>query len=75
MMKKIKTLAAFETKTNRVIANKRGEIIRMPDEDYEEVKDLVELLEDLNPAPIAGLGVSVAETIMTVDHGPGRKKK
>jgi hypothetical protein len=71
MMKKVKTKAVFETQAHRVISRRSGEIIRMPDEDYEEVKDLVEIIEE----PAAGLGVSVNETILTVDHGPGKKKK
>lgn len=72
-MKKIKTKGPFITKTNRVIAREAGEIIRMPDEDYEEVKDLVELLEEEKPHK--GLGISVNETIQTVEHGPGSGKK
>lgn len=45
-MKKIKTKGAFETKAHRVISKQPGEIICMPDEDYEEVKDLCEVLEE-----------------------------
>lgn len=48
-MKKIKSKGAFETKTHRVIAREAGEIICMPDEDYEEVKDLCEVLEEEKP--------------------------
>jgi len=44
-MPKVKTLGAFETKTHRVISKGSGEIINMPDEDYEEVRELCELLE------------------------------
>jgi len=82
-MKRVKTKAAFETKAHRVISRRPGEIIRMPDEDYEEVKDMVEVLAESAGAPpgtlIAGLGINVNETIHTVDHGPGtgpgKKKK
>ena len=42
---KVKTLGTFKTKAHRVIAKKAGEIINMPKEDYEEVKDLVEVIE------------------------------
>jgi hypothetical protein len=45
-MKKVRTKSAFITKKNRVIALEANEIIRMPDEDYEEVKDLVDLIEE-----------------------------
>jgi len=48
-MKKIKTKGAFETKANRVISREAGKIIHMPDEDYEEVKDLCEVLEEEKP--------------------------
>jgi len=48
-MKKVKTKAAFKTKAHRVISRGAGEIITMADEDYEEVKDLVELIEDDKP--------------------------
>ena len=48
-MKKIKTKGPFITKANRVISKKAGEIIRIPDADYEEVKDLCEILEDDKP--------------------------
>ena len=82
-MKKVRTKAAFETKAHRVISRKPGEIIRMPDEDYEEVKDLVEVINEPSDQPVgappgtlvAGLGIDVNETIHTIDHGPGKKKK
>lgn len=45
-MKKVKTKGAFETKTHRVISREAGEIICMPDEDYNEVKDLCEVLDE-----------------------------
>lgn len=45
-MKKIKSLKPFKTKAHQVIAREKGEIIIMPDEDYEEVKDLCEVLDD-----------------------------
>lgn len=48
-MKKVKTKGLFETKAHRVISREAGEIIRMPDEDYEEVKDLCEVLEEEKP--------------------------
>lgn len=63
-MKKVKTLGPFETKKSRVISRQAGEIIRMSNEDYEEVKNLVELLEE--PAPIE-LKVSVSENIGVKD--------
>lgn len=47
-MKKIKSLAPFKTKAHSVISRIPGEIIRIPDEDYEEVKDKCELLDDTN---------------------------
>jgi hypothetical protein len=71
-MKKVRTKAAFETRANRVISRGPGEIIRMGDEDIAEVADLVEVIEEAAPP---GLGISVNETIQTVDHGPGKKKK
>lgn len=74
-MKRVKTKAAFETKTSRVISRGPGEIIRMGDEDIAEVNDLVDIIEDESPVLAAGLGISVAEVIQTVDHGPGKKKK
>ena len=48
-MKKVKTKAAFKTKAHRVISRGPGEIITMADEDYEEVKDLVEVLDEDKP--------------------------
>ncbi|MHA1225264.1 MAG: hypothetical protein ACTSPV_00810 [Candidatus Hodarchaeales archaeon] len=45
-MKRVKTKAPFKTKAHRVISRGAGEIINMPDEDYEEVKDLVEVIEE-----------------------------
>jgi len=42
---KVKTKGPFETKAHRVISRAAGETIVMPPEDYEEVKDLVEVLE------------------------------
>lgn len=82
-MKKVKTKSAFETRAHRVVSRKPGEIIQMPDEDYEEVKDLVEVLNETATTPAGappgvlcvGLGINVNETIHTVDHGPGKKKK
>ena len=43
---KVKTKAPFVTKAHRVICKKAGEIINMPEEDYEEVKDKVIVLKD-----------------------------
>ena len=48
-MKKVKTKGSFETKAHRVIAREAGEIIKMPDEDYEEVKDLCEIIKEEKP--------------------------
>jgi len=45
-MKRVKTKEPFITKAHRVICKKPGEIINMPDEDYEEVKDKIELIEE-----------------------------
>jgi len=45
-MKKIKSLAPFKTKAHSVISRMSGEIINIPDEDYEEVKDKCEVLDD-----------------------------
>jgi len=45
-MIKVKTKAPFETKSHRVICKEPGEIIIMPDEDYEEVKDLCEVIHE-----------------------------
>jgi hypothetical protein len=63
MMKKVKTKSAFETRAHRIISRKSGEIIQMPDEDYEEVKDLVEILEDPSPELAAGLKANVSDEI------------
>lgn len=41
---RVKTKEAFITKAHRVISKGAGEIINMPEEDYEEVKDKVILL-------------------------------
>jgi len=42
---KVKTKAPFVTKAHHVICKKAGEIINMPKEDYNEVKDMVEVIE------------------------------
>jgi len=42
---KVKTKGPFETKAHRLISLKAGEVIVMPDEDYEEVKNLCEVIE------------------------------
>ena len=42
---RVKTREAFTTKAHRVISKGAGEIINMPEEDYEEVKDKVILLD------------------------------
>ena len=42
---RVKTKEAFITKAHRVISKGVGEIINMPEEDYEEVKDKVILLD------------------------------
>ena len=42
---RVKTKEAFITKAHRVISKGAGEIINMPEEDYEEVKDKVILLD------------------------------
>lgn len=44
-MKKVKTKEAFKTKAHRVISKGAGEIINMPDEDYEEVRDKVTIIK------------------------------
>jgi len=44
---KVKTKGPFKTKAHRVICRRPGEIIIMPDEDYEEVKDLCEVIDDI----------------------------
>jgi len=46
---KVKTKKPFITKAHRVICKRPGEIINMPDEDYEEVKDKVEVIEQPKP--------------------------
>jgi len=46
---KVKTKKPFITKAHRVICKRPGEIINMPDEDYEEVKDKVEAIEQPKP--------------------------
>ena len=45
-MVKVKTKAAFITKAHRVISKGAGLIIHMPDDDYEEVKDKVEVMKE-----------------------------
>lgn len=45
---RVKTREAFTTKAHRVISKGAGEIINMPEEDYEEVKDKVVLLDSIN---------------------------
>jgi len=45
-MMKVKTKGPFVTKAHRVICKKAGEVILMPREDYEEVADLCEIIED-----------------------------
>jgi len=45
MSVKVKTKGPFETKAHRLISLKAGEVIVMPDEDYEEVKNLCEVIE------------------------------
>ena len=45
-MTKVRTKGAFVTKAKQIIAKEAGEIICMPDEDYEEVKDLCEVIEE-----------------------------
>ena len=42
---RVKTREAFTTKAHRVISKGADEIINMPEEDYEEVKDKVILLD------------------------------
>ena len=48
-MKRVKTKEPFITKAHRVICKKPDEIINMPDEDYEEVKDKVTVIETDKP--------------------------
>ena len=43
---KVKTKGPFKTKAHQVICKKAGEVILMPREDYEEVADLCEILEE-----------------------------
>ena len=45
MSVKIRTKGFFETKAHRVISRVIDQVIVMPDEDYEEVKDLCEVIE------------------------------
>jgi len=45
MSVKVKTKGPFETKAHRLISLGAGEVIVMPDEDYEEVKNLCEVIE------------------------------
>jgi len=45
MSVKVKTKGPFETKAHRLISLKAGEVIVMPDKDYEEVKNLCEVIE------------------------------
>lgn len=61
-MPKIKTKEAFITKTNRVISRGAGEEINMPDADYEEVKDKVELIEKKEAKAIKNKMVSESKT-------------
>jgi len=49
---RIESLEPFETKAHRVIARKAGEVIRMPMQDYLEVKDKCKLLEERKPKEI-----------------------
>lgn len=44
-MIKVETLTAFETKAHRVISKGPGEVMRLPDEDFEEVRDKVKVLD------------------------------
>jgi hypothetical protein len=44
-MIKVKTKAAFETKAHRVISRGPGEVINMPEADFKEVEDKVEVLD------------------------------
>ena len=44
MSVKVKTKGYFETKAHRVISRVLDEVIVMPDEDYEEVKNLCEVI-------------------------------
>ncbi len=51
-MKRVKTKEPFITKAHRVICKKPDEIIKMPDEDYEEVKGLVILVDEKKSKPV-----------------------
>lgn len=42
---KVRTKGFFETKAHRVISRVIDQVIVMPEEDYEEVKDLCEVIE------------------------------
>ena len=42
---KVKTLCAYKPRANHVISRGAGEVINMPEADYEEVKDLVIVLD------------------------------
>ena len=45
MSVKVRTKGLFETKAHRVISRVIDQVIVMPDEDYEEVKNLCEVIE------------------------------
>ena len=45
MSVKVRTKGFFETKAHRVISRVIGQVIVMPEEDYEEVKNLCEVIE------------------------------
>ena len=45
MSVKVKTRGSFETKAHRVISRAADEVIVMPQADYEEVKNLCEVIE------------------------------
>ena len=45
MSVKVKTKGYFETKAHRVISRVIDQVIVMPEEDYEEVKNLCEVIE------------------------------
>ena len=65
-MIKVKTKAPFETKSHRVICKEPGEIILMPDEDYEEVKDLCEVIKEKSTkgkSSSEGLSINVSEEV------------
>lgn len=63
---KVKTKGPFETKAHRVISRQAGEIILMPHEDYEEVADLCEILENGEKPKIK---VSKKKKTEEVKHG------